>query len=171
MTTTAEALQLCDEFSEMLAERGVPWNAVDAVIGEGTVCHAGKPLIFGGARIGRNCKIQNLSLIGPGETLEDGVFIGPGVTFTNDLVPRAIKPDGTLKQGTDWHCEKTLVKYGASIGAGVTICPGVTIGEWAMICAGSVVTHDVPACAKVFGNPARIIGWVDKEGNNADKPV
>lgn len=145
----------------------VAWNAVAAEVGEGTVCHAGKPLIFGGAKIGKNCKIQNLSIIGPGVTLEDGVFIGPGVTFTNDYVPRAINPDGTLKKGTDWECAKTVVKHGASIGAGVVVCPGVTIGQWAMICAGTVLTRDVPAFAKMFGNPARQIGWVDEDGNEA----
>jgi len=157
MTTTAEATYI--------------WNAVAAEIGEGTVCHAGKPLIFGGAKIGKNCKIQNLSIIGPGVKIEDGVFIGPSVTFTNDFVPRAINPDGTLKAGTDWHCEETVVKHGASIGAGCVICPGITIGEWAMICAGSVIVRDVPAYAKVFGVPGHVIGWVDEEGNDADKPV
>ena len=143
----------------------VAWNAIAAEIGDGTICHAGKPLIFGGAKIGKNCKIQNLSIIGPGVTLEDGVFIGPAVTFTNDFVPRAINTDGTIKNGTDWECEETVVQYGASIGAGVVVCPGVTIGRWAMVCAGAVVVNDVPAYAKMFGNPARQVGWVDKQGS------
>ena len=169
MTTSLNAIELCEEFGKMIADTGIPWNAVAAEIGEGTVCHAGKPMIFGGAKIGRNCKIQNVSIIGPGVTLEDGVFIGPGVIFTNDHVPRAINPDGTIKAGTDWHCEETVVEYGASIGANVTVCPGVTIGRWAIVCAGSVVVHDVPAYAKMFGNPARQVGWVDECGNDITK--
>jgi acetyltransferase-like isoleucine patch superfamily enzyme len=164
VTTTPEAIALVEDVQQMLSASGIPWNAIAAEIGEHTICHAGKPLIFGGAKIGDYCKIQNLSIIGPGVTLEDGVFIGPGVTFTNDRVPRAINPDGRLKEGADWTCEKTLVKYGASVGAGSTICPGVTIGEWAMVLAGCVVARDVPAYAKVFGSPARVVGWVDETG-------
>jgi UDP-2-acetamido-3-amino-2,3-dideoxy-glucuronate N-acetyltransferase len=93
-------------------------------------------------------------------TLEDGVFVGPHVCFTNDLAPRAITPDGKLKTADDWEITPTLVKYGASIGAGSVIVCSVTIGEFALIGAGSVVTRDVPPHAFVFGNPARQHGYV-----------
>jgi len=93
-------------------------------------------------------------------TIEDGVFIGPGVTFTNDKYPRAVNPDGSLKGEEDWQLIKTLVKRGASIGASATIMCGITIGEFAVVGAGSIVTKDVPARTVVVGNPAKII----KEG-------
>ncbi|HCF85552.1 MAG TPA: N-acetyltransferase, partial [Ktedonobacter sp.] len=95
-----------------------------------------------------------------GVTLEDGVFVGPHVCFTNDLAPRAITPTGELKSADDWEITPTLVKYGASIGAGAIIVCGITIGEFALIGAGSVVTRDVPPHALVFGNPARQHGYV-----------
>jgi UDP-2-acetamido-3-amino-2,3-dideoxy-glucuronate N-acetyltransferase len=92
--------------------------------------------------------------------LEDGVFVGPHVCFTNDLFPRAITPEGELKYADDWEVTPTLVCYGASIGGGAVIRCGVTIGEYALVGAGSVVTHDVPPHALVFGNPARQHGYV-----------
>jgi UDP-2-acetamido-3-amino-2,3-dideoxy-glucuronate N-acetyltransferase len=109
-----------------------------------------------GARIGRRCKISSHSFVCEGVTIEDGVFIGHGVMFTNDLFPRAVTADGRLKGGDDWTCIPTLVKAGAAIGSGATILCGVTIGERAMVGAGSVVTRDVPADAVVAGNPARV---------------
>ena len=114
--------------------------------------------------IGNCVKIQDNVMIPHGVILHDGVFIGPSVTFTNDKYPRSINPDGTLKTSQDWHVSKTVIKYGASIGANSTIVCGVTIGEWAMIGAGSVVTKNVPNYAMVVGNPARIIKWVSKSG-------
>jgi acetyltransferase-like isoleucine patch superfamily enzyme len=90
-------------------------------------------------------------------TLEEGVFVGHNVTFTNDLYPRATNSDGQLQTETDWACIPTLVKRHASIGSGATLLCGITIGEDAMIGAGSVVTKDVPARAVVAGNPARVI--------------
>jgi acetyltransferase-like isoleucine patch superfamily enzyme len=110
--------------------------------------------------IGSNVKIQNGISIYHGVTLEDGVFCGPHCVFTNDRQPRAINPDGTLKSGDDWVVSKTLVKTGASIGAHATIVCGVTVGRWAMIGAGAVVTHDVPDYGLVYGNPARLRGFV-----------
>jgi UDP-2-acetamido-3-amino-2,3-dideoxy-glucuronate N-acetyltransferase len=110
--------------------------------------------------IGNNVKIQNGISIYHGVTLEDGVFCGPHCAFTNDRWPRAINPDGTLKSADDWIVSETLVKIGASIGAHATIVCGITIGRWAMIGAGAVVTHDVPDFGLVYGNPARLRGFV-----------
>lgn len=111
-------------------------------------------------QIGSCVKIQNHASIFEGVTLEDGVFIGPHACFTNDLIPRAITPDGKLKTADDWQITPTIVKYGASIGASSVILCGVTIGTFALIGAGSMVTHDVPPHALVFGNPARLHGYV-----------
>src|SRR3974377_800718 len=116
--------------------------------------------IDAGVRIGDNVKIQNGISVYHGVTLEDGVFCGPHCVFTNDKQPRAINPDGTLKSATGWLVRKTRVKMGASIGAHATIVCGVTIGRWAMIGAGAVVTRDVPDHGLVYGNPARLRGFV-----------
>ena len=110
-----------------------------------------------GARIGNRCKISSHSFICEGVTLEDEVFIGHGVTFINDRFPRATNAGGGLQSEADWECVPTLVKRAASIGSGSTILCGVTIGERALIGAGSVVTKDVPAGAVVAGNPARVL--------------
>lgn len=110
-----------------------------------------------GARIGARCKIQSHSFICEGVTIESEVFVGHNVTFINDRRPRATNGQGELKTATDWICEKTVVKRGASIGSGATLLGGITIGEQATIGAGSVVTRDVPPFATVAGNPARIL--------------
>jgi acetyltransferase-like isoleucine patch superfamily enzyme len=110
-----------------------------------------------GAKIGRRCKISSHSFICEGVTIEDEVFVGHNVTFTNDLFPRSTRNDGSLQTDADWKCVPTLVKRGASIGSSATIVCGVTIGERAMVGAGAVVTKDVPANTLVVGNPARVL--------------
>lgn len=134
-----------------------------ASVGPG--CIIGKGVYIGaGVQVGANCKVQNYSCLYEGLTLEDGVFVGPEVVFTNDRYPRAINPDGTLKAESDWELGRSLVKFGAAVGSRSVILPGITIGRWALVAAGSVVTKDVPDYALVAGNPARIIGSVDESG-------
>ena len=127
----------------------------------GEMCNIGKGVyIESHVRIGSRVKIQNHVSLFEGVTVEDGVFIGPHVCFTNDMFPRAITPDGKLKSADDWQITPTLVKYGASIGAGSVIVCGITIGEFALVGAGSVVTRDVAPHTLVFGNPSRSHGYV-----------
>ena len=105
--------------------------------------------------IGQQCKISSHSFICEGVTIEDEVFIGHGVMFTNDLYPRATTSDGKLQDEADWEVIPTFVKKGASIGSGAVILCGLTVGEGAIVGAGAVVTSDVPAGAVVYGSPAR----------------
>jgi len=112
-----------------------------------------------GAKIGADCKISSHSFICEGVTLEDRVFVGHQVVFINDRYPRAAKGNGQLQTESDWTVQPTLVKQGASIGSGSVILSNVTIGENAIVGAGSVVTRDVPADAIVAGNPARILRY------------
>jgi UDP-2-acetamido-3-amino-2,3-dideoxy-glucuronate N-acetyltransferase len=127
----------------------------------GEACNIGKGVyIDTHVHVGSRVKIQNNASLFEGVTVEDGVFIGPHVCFTNDLYPRAITPDGKLKGAEDWEITPTLVQYGASVGAGSIIICGVTIGSFALIGAGSVVTRDVPPHALVYGNPAHQQGYV-----------
>ncbi len=119
-----------------------------------------------GARIGARCKIQSHTFICEGITIEDEVFVGHGVTFINDRYPRATRADGELKTDDDWACESTLVKRGASIGSGATLLGGITIGENAVIGAGSVVTKDVPPETIVAGNPASVRKTLTPETTN-----
>jgi len=119
-----------------------------------------------GAKIGRRCKVSSHSFICEGVTLEDEVFVGHGVMFTNDLYPRATNADGSLKTDADWTCVPTLVRKGAAIGSNATILCGITIGARATIGAGSVVTKDVPDDAVVAGNPARVVGGGQKAGRS-----
>ena len=107
--------------------------------------------------IGRNCKISSHSFVCEGVTIEDGVFIGHGVMFTNDIYPRATNDDGELQGSDDWSVVPTIVRANASIGSNATILPGLTIGEGALVGAGAVVTRDVPAGAVVAGVPARVL--------------
>jgi len=149
----------------------------DAQIGDGTrIWHEAQ--IREGARVGRECnlgkgvyvdkdviigdrcKIQNRASVFHGVTLEDGVFVGPHAILANDRFPRAINTDGTLKTEDDWMIEPSLIREGASIGAGAIVLPGITVGQWAMIGAGSVVTANVEDHAIMRGNPARLAGWV-----------
>ncbi len=113
-----------------------------------------------GAVIGNRCKISSHSFICEGVTIEDGVFIGHGVMFTNDRFPEAVNDAGELKSADDWVLETIVVKERASIGSGATILPGISIGKGALVAAGSVVTKSVPDYMVVAGNPARIMGDV-----------
>jgi UDP-2-acetamido-3-amino-2,3-dideoxy-glucuronate N-acetyltransferase len=149
----------------------------EAQIGEGTSiwhqaqirerAHLGRDCVIGkgvyvdfGVRIGDRVKIQNYTSVYHGVTIQDGVFIGPHVCFTNDKRPRAVNPDGALKRNDDWVLSETLVMEGAAIGAHSVIVCGATIGRWAMVGSGSVVTRDVPDYGLVWGNPARLQGFV-----------
>ena len=155
--------------------------ADDAVVGENTKiwhlvqvrpgAHIGSECIFGRGvfvdghvLIGNRVKVQNYVSIYDGVTIEDGVFVGPHVVFTNDKQPRAVNADGSLKSGSDWTISYTRICEGASLGANSTIVCGITVGRWALVGAGSVVTKDVPDYGLVVGNPARLIGFVCKHG-------
>lgn len=150
-----------------LKEGVMVWNYAQvreqAVIGENVIISKGA-YIDHGVRVGPNCKIQNNASVYDGVTLEEGVFVGPHVCFTNDLRPRAINPDGSRKGAEDWTVTPTLVKRGASVGAQSVVVAGVTIGSFALVGAGSVVTRDVPDFGLVYGNPARLRGFVDADG-------
>ena len=140
------------------------WNQAqvrnDAVIGENCIISK-NVYIDEHVKIGNRVKVQNNVNVYHGVTVEDDVFLGPSMTFTNDMYPRSFN--------TEWRITNTLVKKGASIGANATIRCGVTIGEYATVGSGSVVTKDVPSQALVAGNPARQIGWVCKCGFKLDK--
>jgi len=110
-----------------------------------------------GSKIGKNCKISSHTFICEGVIIEDNVFIGHGVMFINDLLPRATAADGGLQTEADWHCQQTIIKKGASIGSGATLLGGITIGENAVVGAGSTVTKNVSANVVVAGNPARVL--------------
>ena len=116
-------------------------------------------------KIGNCCKIQNHASLYKGSTIEDGVFVGPHCVLTNDKYPRAINKDGSLKRDDQWELLETYIEKGASLGAFSVIVAGVRIGRYAMIGAGSVVTHDVPEFTLAYGVPARHIAVIDYEGN------
>ncbi|WP_456823133.1 DapH/DapD/GlmU-related protein [Cellulomonas sp. P5_E12] len=131
----------------------------------GSDCIVGRGAYIGpGVVVGDRCKIQNHALVYEPAVLEDGAFVGPAVVFTNDYYPRAINPDGSLKSADDWHAVGVTVRTGASIGARSVCVAPVTIGRWALVAAGSVVTKDVPDFALVAGVPARRIRWVGRAG-------
>jgi acetyltransferase-like isoleucine patch superfamily enzyme len=131
-------------------------NLYGCAIGDNT--HIGPFVeIQKGVKVGKNCKIQSHTFICEGVTIEDNVFISHNVTFINDRFPRATTASGTLQTEADWACEPTVVKRGASIGSSVTLLCGITVGEHAIVGAGSVVTKDVPANAIVAGNPSSLL--------------
>ena len=158
----------------------------EATVGEGTkIWHQaqvregaviGKQCIIGkGAyvdtdvTIGDFCKLQNGVFVFRGFNLEAGVFLGPGAMLLNDKHPRAINPDGTLKQDADWEPSKGVVGYGASVGGGAVVLPGVRVGRMALVGAGAVVTRDVPERGIVTGNPARLVGYACDCGHRLDQ--
>lgn len=131
----------------------------------GENCNIGKGVyIDKEVYIGNNVKIQNYASLYHGTTVEDGVFIGPYVCITNDLLPRAITPDGKVKSDKDWIEGKSIIRYGASLGAGTILTPNVEIGEFAMIGAGSLVSNNIPSHALAYGHPAKVKGYVCKCG-------
>lgn len=132
----------------------------------GSNCNIGRGAYVGPAvRLGDNCKLQNYALVYEPAHLCDGVFIGPAAVLTNDLHPRAITPDGSLKGTEDWEAVGVTVGKGASVGARAVCVAPLRIGEWATVAAGAVVTRDVPAYAVVAGVPARQMGWVGEAGH------
>ncbi|WP_310052356.1 acyltransferase [Arthrobacter ginsengisoli] len=136
----------------------------DAAVGSN--CNIGRGAYVGPAVVlGNNCKLQNYALVYEPACLADGVFVGPAAVLTNDLHPRAITPDGTLKDADDWVAVGVTVGKGASIGAGAICIAPAVIGEWATVAAGAVVTRDVAAYAIVAGVPARQAGWVGEAGH------
>jgi UDP-2-acetamido-3-amino-2,3-dideoxy-glucuronate N-acetyltransferase len=126
-----------------------------AVIGKRCILGKGA-YVDKGVKIGDFCKLQNGVFVFHGFNLEDGVFLGPGVMLLNDKHPRAINPDGTAKADTDWTASEGVVEYGAAVGGGAVILPGVRIGRMAVVGSGAVVTRDVPERGIVVGNPARL---------------
>lgn len=155
------------DLSARLGQETVVWHLAqirdDAVLGSSCVVGRGA-YIGSGVRVGNSCKIQNYALVYEPAVLEDGVFIGPAAVLTNDTFPRAVNPDGTVKSPDDWHAVGVTVRTGASIGARAVCVAPVTIGRWATVAAGAVVTRDVPDFALVAGVPARRIKWVGRAG-------
>jgi acetyltransferase-like isoleucine patch superfamily enzyme len=135
----------------------------DAVLGKNCVIGRGA-YVGAGVRIGDNCKIQNYALVYEPAVLEDGVFVGPAVVLTNDTFPRSVNPDGTLKSGADWEPVGVTLREGCSVGARAVCVAPVTVGRWATVAAGAVVTRDVPDFALVAGVPALRVKWVGRAG-------
>lgn len=165
MTYIAPSADVADE--AVLGDGTKIWHLAqvreDAVLGEN--CIVGRGAYVGnGVHIGANSKIQNYALVYEPAVLGHGVFIGPAVVLTNDTYPRAVSPDGSLKSAHDWTPVGVTIEDGASIGARAVCIAPLTIGRWATIAAGSVVTKDVPAFALMAGVPARRLGWVGKAG-------
>lgn len=156
-------------FSALLGAGTKIWHLAqvreDAILGE--ECNIGRGAYIGpGVQLGNRCKVQNYALVYEPAVLADGVFIGPAAVLTNDLFPRAINPDGTLKSGDDWEMVGVNIGQGAAIGARAVCVAPVTIGKWATVAAGAVVTKDVPEYAVVAGVPAKRVGWVGEAGRS-----
>jgi UDP-2-acetamido-3-amino-2,3-dideoxy-glucuronate N-acetyltransferase len=135
----------------------------DAVLGVNCVVGRGA-YVGSGVRVGNNVKIQNYALVYEPAIVEDGAFIGPAVVLTNDMFPRAVNPDGTPKSPADWGAVGVTIRTGAAVGARAVCIAPITIGRWALVAAGSVVTKDVPDFALVAGSPAKRLKWVGKAG-------
>jgi acetyltransferase-like isoleucine patch superfamily enzyme len=130
-----------------------------AVVGAGCIIGQGV-YVDSEVVIGSHCKLENGVSVHRPAVVEDGVFLGPGVVLTNDRYPRAVHPDGTVKDAAGWTAEGVTIRRGAAVGASSVVLPGVVVGRWAMVGAGSVVTADVADHGLVVGNPARLIGYV-----------
>ncbi len=166
MTIRVSATADVDERAH-LSDGCVVWHLAqvreDAQLGEN--CSIGRGAYVGpGVRLGNNVKLQNYALVYEPAELGDGVFIGPAAVLTNDEYPRATSPDGRLKTGADWHAVGVVIGDGAAIGARAVCVAPVTIGRWALVAAGAVVTKDVPDFALMVGVPARRVGWVGRAG-------
>lgn len=172
MTTTPRRTARIDPSADVderatVGEGTLVWHLAqireDARVGRD--CVIGRGAYLGpGVVVGDRCKIQNHALVYEPAVLADGVFVGPAVVFTNDYFPRAVTPDGDLKGAEDWAAVAVTVEEGASIGARAVCVAPVTVGRWALVAAGAVVTRDVPDFALVAGVPARRVGWVGHAG-------
>ena len=135
----------------------------------GQNCVIGRGAYVGpGVVMGDNCKVQNLALVYDPAVLGDGVFIGPAAVLTNDVYPRAVDPDGSLKSADGWEADGVTIGDGAAIGARSVVRAGVTVGAWALVGAGAVVVKDVAAHSMVLGNPAKHVAWVGRTGVRLD---
>lgn len=166
MTRIADSAQV--DPTAMLGAGVAVWELAQirehAVVGAGS--SLGRGAYLGpGAQLGANCKVQNYALIYEPALIADGVFIGPAAVLTNDVFPRAINPDGTRKDGSDWECVGVVLGHGCSIGARAVCIAPVRVGRWAMVAAGAVVRADVADYALVVGVPARQVGWVGRAGH------
>lgn len=153
--------------SAVLGARTRIWHLAQVREGAhvGADCNIGRGAYVGpDVVLGDNCKLQNYALVYEPARLGDGVFIGPAAVLTNDEFPRAVTPEGTVKSADDWHAVGVTIGDGASIGARAVCIAPVTIGEWALVAAGAVVTKDVLPYALMVGVPARRIGWVGRAG-------
>lgn len=151
----------------LIGDQTLVWDLAQVREGArvGRQCIIGRGAYLGpGVVLGDRCKVQNHALVYEPAVVEDGAFIGPAVVFTNDYLPRAVSPDGTLKDASAWHAVGVTLREGASVGARSVCVAPVTIGRWAMVAAGSVVTRDVPDFALVVGSPARWTRWVGRAG-------
>jgi len=151
-----------------VGERSKVWHLAqlreNAVVGRD--CIVGRGAYIGpGVVLGDRCKVQNHALVYEPAVVEDGAFVGPAVVLTNDYLPRAVGVDGRLKSADDWTPVGVVIRHGASVGARAVCVAPVTIGRWAMVAAGAVVTRDVPDFALVVGVPARRTGWVGRAGS------
>ena len=164
-TQIAEDAQVAED--AVIGQGSRVWNLAQIREGAqvGNECVIGRSAYIGpNVRIGDRCKVQNNALVYDPAVLADGVFIGPGAILTNDRLPRSVTPVGEMKRADDWDPVGVTVGTGASIGAGAICVAPVNIGSWSLVAAGSVVVHDVPDHALVAGNPARVIGWVGRDG-------
>lgn len=165
MTTIAASADVSD--AAVIGDGSKIWHLAQVREGArlGVDCIIGRGAYIGsGVVLGDNCKVQNYALVYEPATLGDGVFIGPAVVLTNDTYPRAVSPDGSLKSAHDWTPVGVTIGDGASIGARAVCVAPVTIGRWATVAAGAVVTKDVPDFALVAGVPAKRIRWVGRAG-------